>query len=91
MLILSEIISPYRIPVFNALAKHEAVDLHVVFLAETDPQLRQWPVYRDEIGFSYEVLRSWRIRVAGTQRSSELGCGFLFEEVRPGDDHLWRL
>lgn len=65
VLVLSEIISPYRIPVFNALARHEAVDLHVVFLAETDPQLRQWRVYRDEIKFSYEVLPSWRIRFAG--------------------------
>jgi hypothetical protein len=44
VLILSEIISPYRIPVFNALAQHEAVDLHVVFLSETDAGLRQWRV-----------------------------------------------
>lgn len=62
VLILSEIISPYRIPVFNALAKHQDIDLHVVFLAETDAALRQWPVYKDEICFSHEVLPSWRIR-----------------------------
>jgi glycosyltransferase involved in cell wall biosynthesis len=60
VLILSEIISPYRIPVFNALAKHEGVDLRVVFLAETDAKLRQWRVYKDEIHFPYEVLPSWR-------------------------------
>ena len=64
LLILSEIISPYRIPVFNALARHNAVDLHVVFLAETDPQLRQWRVYREEIAFSHEVLPSWRLHIA---------------------------
>jgi glycosyltransferase involved in cell wall biosynthesis len=62
VLILSEIISPYRIPVFNALAQHERVDLHVVFLSETDAGLRQWPVYKDEINFSYEVLPSARFR-----------------------------
>jgi glycosyltransferase involved in cell wall biosynthesis len=62
VLIVSEIISPYRIPVFNALAQHGSVDLHVVFLSETDAGLRQWPVYKDEIGFSYEVLPSWRLR-----------------------------
>lgn len=62
LLILSEIISPYRIPVFNALARIEGVRLHVVFLAETDASLRQWPVYKDEIGFSFEILRSWRVR-----------------------------
>ena len=63
LVILTEIISPYRIPLFNALARHGAVDLHVIFLAETDPGLRQWHVYKDEIKFSYEVLPSWRRRI----------------------------
>jgi 1,2-diacylglycerol 3-alpha-glucosyltransferase len=58
--ILTEIISPYRIPLFNALARHREMDLHVIFLAETDPGLRQWKIYKDEIQFSYEVLPSWR-------------------------------
>jgi glycosyltransferase involved in cell wall biosynthesis len=60
VLVLTEIIAPYRIPVFNELAKHEGVDLHVVFLAETHSGLRQWRVYKDEIAFSHEVLASWR-------------------------------
>ncbi len=60
LVILTEIISPYRIPLFNALAQHPEVDLHVIFLAETDPNLRQWRVYKEEIRFSYQVLRSWR-------------------------------
>ena len=62
VLILSEIIAPYRIPVFNALAKMEGIDLLVVFLSETDAGLRQWRVYKDEIRFSYKVLPSWRFR-----------------------------
>lgn len=62
LLLISEIIAPYRIPVFNALAGLEGLELHVIFLAETDSGLRQWRIYRDEIGFSYEVLPSWRIR-----------------------------
>lgn len=65
LLILTEIISPYRIPLFNALAQHPDVDLHVIFLAETDPTLRQWQVYKNEIHFSYEVLPSWRRRFGG--------------------------
>jgi len=63
LVILTEIIAPYRIPVFNALAAREEVDLHVIFLAETDPGLRQWQVYRNEIRFSYQVLKSYRRRV----------------------------
>ena len=60
--ILTEIISPYRIPVFNALGKREGIELKVIFLSETDPTQRQWRVYKDEIRFSYEVLPSWRFR-----------------------------
>src|SRR5450631_914913 len=59
--ILTEIIAPYRIPVFNALAR-AGVDVHVIFLAETDTVLRQWRIYTDEIRFSYQVLLSWRWR-----------------------------
>lgn len=63
LVILTEIISPYRIPLFNVLAREPAVDLHVIFLADTDPSLRQWRIYKEEIQFSYQVLRSWRRRV----------------------------
>lgn len=63
LVLLTEIISPYRIPVFNALANQSGIDLHVIFLAESDPTLRDWLVYKDEIRFSHEVLPSWRKRV----------------------------
>lgn len=62
LVILTEIISPYRIPLFNALARNGSVEPHVIFLAENDPGLRKWHVYKDEIRFSYEVLPSWRVR-----------------------------
>ena len=65
LVIATEIIAPYRIPVFNALAKHPDVDLHVLFFAETDPTTRNWKVYKDEIRFSYEVLPHWRRRIGG--------------------------
>jgi 1,2-diacylglycerol 3-alpha-glucosyltransferase len=58
--IITEIIAPYRIPVFNALAKRKELDLHVIFLSENDPSLRQWRVYKEEIEFQYDVLPSWR-------------------------------
>jgi glycosyltransferase involved in cell wall biosynthesis len=37
----------------------------LTFMAETDPGLRQWTVYKDEIQFPYEVLRSWRKQIGG--------------------------
>jgi glycosyltransferase involved in cell wall biosynthesis len=63
IVILTEIIAPYRIPVFNALAHRGGIDLHVIFLAATDKALRQWRIYTDEIGFSYQILPSWRWRL----------------------------
>jgi glycosyltransferase involved in cell wall biosynthesis len=63
VVIITEIIAPYRIPVFNALARQDSIHLHVIFLSRTDASMRQWRVYEDEIKFSYEVLRSWRKRM----------------------------
>jgi glycosyltransferase involved in cell wall biosynthesis len=63
VVILTEIIAPYRVPVFNALANRGEVDLHVIFLSETDPSQRQWEVLKDEIQFSYRVLPNFRRRL----------------------------
>jgi glycosyltransferase involved in cell wall biosynthesis len=62
LVIVTEIIAPYRIPVFNTLAQRREVDLHVIFLSENDPSMRQWQIYKDEIKFHYDVLPSWRRR-----------------------------
>jgi glycosyltransferase involved in cell wall biosynthesis len=62
IVVLTEIIAPYRIPVFNALARRAGLDLHVIFLAETDAATRQWRVYKDEIRFSHQILPAWRWR-----------------------------
>ena len=51
LVILTEIISPYRIPLFNALAQCAGVDLHVIFLAETDPVLRNGGSTKTRYGF----------------------------------------
>lgn len=81
--IITEIISPYRIPLFNALAENEEVDLRVIFLAETDPELRQWRVYKNEIRFSYQVLPSWRRRIAGYNALLNRGVRRALEAARP--------
>lgn len=62
LVLITEIIAPYRIPVFNALARMEGIDFSVIFFAETDTTLRRWRVHKDEIRFPYRVLPSWRWR-----------------------------
>src|ERR1700686_3813349 len=81
--ILTEIISPYRIPVFNALARRADLDLHVIFLAETDKAIRQWRVYRSEIRFSYQVLPSWRWRAGRNSLLINRGLWRALNEACP--------
>jgi glycosyltransferase involved in cell wall biosynthesis len=83
LVILTEIIAPYRIPVFNELARHDGIDLHVIFLAENDPGLRDWQVYKEEIRFSYEVLPSWRRRIGGYNLLLNRGVRKALERAAP--------
>lgn len=83
LVILTEIISPYRIPLFNELAQCESVDLHVIFLAETDPNLRRWQVYKEEIKFSYQILPSWRRRLGKYNALLNRGVGKALAAATP--------
>ena len=83
LVIVTEIIAPYRIPVFNALARRREIDLHVMFLSENDASLRQWPVYKDEITFQYEVLPSWRQRFGRYHVLLNRGVLSALNKVRP--------
>jgi glycosyltransferase involved in cell wall biosynthesis len=83
LVILTEIIAPYRIPVFNALAARGDVDLHVIFLSENDPTLRQWHVYKDEIKFSYEVLPAWRRRIGKYNVLLNRGVSAALRRAKP--------
>jgi glycosyltransferase involved in cell wall biosynthesis len=81
--LITEIIAPYRIPVFNVLAARADTDLHVIFLAESDASLRQWLVYKDEIHFPYEVLPSLRSRVGQYNLLLNRRVGSALETSRP--------
>jgi 1,2-diacylglycerol 3-alpha-glucosyltransferase len=81
--ILSEIIAPYRIPVFSVLAARSDIDLQVMFLSETDPSLRQWDVHKEEIHFSYQVLPCWRRRLGRYNLLVNRGLTAALSEFRP--------
>jgi 1,2-diacylglycerol 3-alpha-glucosyltransferase len=83
LVLITEIIAPYRIPVFNALARRDGVDLHVIFLAETDKAVRQWHIYTDDIRFSYEVLPSWRWRAGKHSLLVNRGLWPALDAARP--------
>jgi glycosyltransferase involved in cell wall biosynthesis len=83
LVIVTEIIAPYRIPVFNALAQREEIDLHVIFLSENDPTLRQWLVYKDEIKFPYSVLPSCRRRIGKHNLLLNRGLRSALNRINP--------
>jgi glycosyltransferase involved in cell wall biosynthesis len=83
LVIVTEIIAPYRIPVFNALAQRNELDLHVIFLSENDLSLRQWEVYEDEIKFRYDVLPSWRRRLRGHNLLVNRGVSAALNKIDP--------
>jgi glycosyltransferase involved in cell wall biosynthesis len=83
LVLITEIIAPYRIPVFNELAKRPEVDLHVIFLSETDPILRQWQVYKQEIKFHYDVLPSWRQRFGRHSLLLNRGIRSILRRLKP--------
>ncbi|MFN2468603.1 MAG: glycosyltransferase family 4 protein [Gaiellaceae bacterium] len=58
--ILTEIASPYRIPLFNALAKRPEIDLTVLLLSRSDPR-RTYPFYAQEFAFDWLVLPGWEL------------------------------
>jgi glycosyltransferase involved in cell wall biosynthesis len=83
LVIITEIISPYRIPLFNALMREPEIDPYVIFLSETDPGLRQWHVYKDEIKFPYTVLPSWRRRIGKYNTLLNWGLGGALRRASP--------
>ena len=66
-IILTEIISPYRIPPFNYLAEDEDIDLTVFFFAETESR-RSWLVEKEKIQFEYQVL--WGLQLGKSYQSA---------------------
>jgi len=55
--LLTEIISPYRIPVFNEIDRSAPGKFRFFFLGKTEKR-RQWKIYREKIDFYYKVLPS---------------------------------
>lgn len=55
IVLLSEMLQPYRIPVFNHIAGEEGVDLTVLLLSLREKN-RKWEIPLDSCHFRYEVL-----------------------------------
>lgn len=58
VVIVTNILSPYRVPLFDLISQAEGLGLRVVALAESEAN-RQWRVVRSQNHFGFEILRGW--------------------------------
>jgi glycosyltransferase involved in cell wall biosynthesis len=61
--LIHNIIAPYRVPLFEALARHPAIDLQVYYCAKTHKN-RRWDVLESN-AYSYDVLPGIALEVSG--------------------------
>lgn len=78
-MVLTPIMAPYRVPVFNALAARPDMRFRVLYLAETEPR-RKWPAYEEEMEYDHRILPAV-VRLPYKGMSLTLSAG-LFTEFR---------
>jgi glycosyltransferase involved in cell wall biosynthesis len=80
--LVTEIPAPYRIPIFNALAARDEIELHVLYLAERNPR-RPYALHADEFRFEWTVLRSAYLARGGRWVVVNRGVAKAIREIRP--------
>lgn len=59
VLLLTNIIAPYRIPLFNSIADQNVFNFKVIALAEIEKN-RDWQINKNKIQFDYDILEGWQ-------------------------------
>lgn len=78
---LTNIVSPYRVPVFNALAKTAGVDFEVIFLGQNERQ-RSWKVLLEQLQFKYTFLPGFEIHLGSYGGFVNWGIKKLLQQNR---------
>jgi len=58
VLLFTNILAPYRIPLLNYLVRHGNIDFKVIALAENEAN-RQWRIMKESVEFDYQLLPGW--------------------------------
>lgn len=62
VLLITNMISPYRIPLFNYIAKKGDFDFRVIALSEKEKN-REWKLAKEKIKFNYKILSGWHLMI----------------------------
>lgn len=60
VVLITNIISPYRIPLYNYIYKKRDFDFKVIALAEKEEN-REWRLAKEKIEFDYQILPGWHL------------------------------
>jgi glycosyltransferase involved in cell wall biosynthesis len=84
LVIVHNIIAPYRIHLFNLLASSPGIDLHVLFMAETEPN-RHWDPRRlmEQMRFQFQVMPGVHLPWRGTTVHVNPGLYSKLAELHP--------
>lgn len=76
ILLLTNIISPYRIPLFNYISRNGDFDFKVVALAENEKN-REWKIKKNKIRFNYTILKGWHGFISGKDLPIHINPGIF--------------
>jgi len=79
--LLTEIPAPFRIPLFNALAKRSS--FRALFLARADPRRAHYDLHRDEWRFEHRFLRGHGLHAGGRWTVLNRGVWHELRAFRP--------
>jgi glycosyltransferase involved in cell wall biosynthesis len=85
--LITNIISPYRIPLFNVISESPGIDLEVIFLAKNESN-RKWNIYWEEISFRYKILKSLCFFIKSIEMPIYFSWGLWKELKKFGPDAI---
>jgi len=87
VLLITNIVIPYRLPVQRQLARQEGIDLHVCYLGKTEG-IRRWDIKDEEIGFAHSYLPGIHFFVPLLDWGLHLNIGLLWKFIRLRPDYI---
>lgn len=83
--VVHEVVSPYRTPLFSALAHRPAIDLTVVLCGEREPR-RSWTVELNRVPYPWIMSPSWSFGIGRAEKGTcfvPLGLGSTLDQLQP--------
>jgi len=85
VILITNIISPYRIPVWNYIAKTGDFDFKIFFMKETEYN-REWKIPLEEIQFQYKILSGLHLPIKKLEWEIHLNLSVLIELKKENPD-----